>query len=132
MKEKPIPFSTPMVQALLNTKPNTWPPEPIDASKPCKGMTRRVMLPQPPLGAGFRGWCIEGNKKDIGSVGCVKPESDCFIVGRAKPRYEVGDVLWVRETHTPIGHDKENYILIDYKADLEKLWHQYEFERVEV
>jgi hypothetical protein len=34
MKEKPIIFSTHMIQALLNTKPGTWPPEPIDASKP--------------------------------------------------------------------------------------------------
>ena len=44
---KPIIFSTPMVQALLNTKPGVWPPEPIDASKPCKSQTRRVIKPQP-------------------------------------------------------------------------------------
>jgi hypothetical protein len=29
MKEKPVLFSTPMVQALLNTKPGTWPAEPL-------------------------------------------------------------------------------------------------------
>jgi hypothetical protein len=47
MKEHPILFSAPMVQVLLNTKPNTWPAEPIDPSKPFKWMTRRMMKPQP-------------------------------------------------------------------------------------
>ena len=40
---KPILFSEPMVQALLNTKPGVYPAEPIDARKPCKSQTRRVM-----------------------------------------------------------------------------------------
>jgi hypothetical protein len=34
MKEKPILFSTPMAQALLNTKPGAWPAEPIDPDRP--------------------------------------------------------------------------------------------------
>jgi hypothetical protein len=55
MKEKPILFSTPMVKVLLNTKPNTWPPEPIDPSKPYKWMTQRVLKPQPrEIGKGER------------------------------------------------------------------------------
>lgn len=33
---KPILFSTPLVKALLNTKPDVWPAEPIDDSKPFK------------------------------------------------------------------------------------------------
>jgi hypothetical protein len=47
MRELPILFSTPMVQAILNTKPNAWPPEPIDPNKPYKWQTRRVIKPQP-------------------------------------------------------------------------------------
>lgn len=42
MKDIGIIFSTPMVQAILNTKPNVWPAEPIDPSKPFKSMTRRI------------------------------------------------------------------------------------------
>jgi hypothetical protein len=47
MKEKSILFSTPMAQALLNTKPGVWPAEPVDPSKPYKWQTRRVINPQP-------------------------------------------------------------------------------------
>jgi hypothetical protein len=46
MKEKPIIFSTPMVEAILNTKPGVWPPSAIDPQKPYKSMTRRVIKPQ--------------------------------------------------------------------------------------
>jgi len=44
---KPIIFTTRMVTALLNTKPYSWPAEPIDPEEPCKSMTRRVIEPQP-------------------------------------------------------------------------------------
>jgi len=40
---KPILFSTPMVRALLNAKPGTYPVQPIDSSRPCKSQTRRVV-----------------------------------------------------------------------------------------
>jgi len=42
MKEKPIIFSTPMVQAILNTKPGIWPAEAIDPQGPFKSQTRRI------------------------------------------------------------------------------------------
>lgn len=46
MKERPIIFSTPMVQAILNTMPNVWPPQPIDPAKPFKWQTRRLVIPR--------------------------------------------------------------------------------------
>jgi hypothetical protein len=39
---KPILFSTPMVRAILNTKPGAWPAEPADPEKPFKWQTRRL------------------------------------------------------------------------------------------
>lgn len=38
------------IRAILNTKLDTWPPEPIDASKPYKWQTRRLTKLQPPPG----------------------------------------------------------------------------------
>jgi hypothetical protein len=82
MKEKPIIFSTPMVQALLNTKPGTWPAEPIDAGRPFKFMTRRVIKPQPiPPKTAYEASVLE-----------------TLLFGER--RYSVGDILWVRETFT--------------------------------
>lgn len=46
-KEKPIIFSTPLIPAIQNLKPGTWPPEPIDPGKPWKWQTRRIIKPQP-------------------------------------------------------------------------------------
>jgi hypothetical protein len=85
MTEKPILFSTPMVRAILNTKTNTWPPEPIDASKPCKGMTRRVVVPQPE--------CITDKGIYIDRKGSVLFQNKASKLGK----YQVGNVLWVRE-----------------------------------
>jgi hypothetical protein len=104
--EKPILFSTPMVRALLNTKPNTWPAEPIDASKPFKFMKRRVVKPQPENPSRL---IIEyGKLKDIWrGVGMIWNSKTL-----GKPHYDVGDIIWVRETFTksPEG----DYI---YRAD---------------
>ncbi|GMO64503.1 MAG: hypothetical protein Ta2A_12110 [Treponemataceae bacterium] len=92
MKEKSILFSTPEVQALLNTKPNTYPPEPIDASKPCKGMTRLVA-----------------------KCACDCLDDKCFQYPKCpKPKYQVGDVLWVRETWSDFYAPETPFI---YKAD---------------
>lgn len=44
---KRIPFSATSVRAIQNTVVGSWPPEPIDANLPVKGMTRRVIVPQP-------------------------------------------------------------------------------------
>ena len=75
MKEKPIIFSTPMVKALLNTRPGVWPPEPIDPSKPFKSQTRRVV---PETKAEFIHVYADGKTT-------------------VKPKYNAGDILWVRE-----------------------------------
>ena len=42
-KEKPIIFSTLLIPAIQNLKPNVWPPEPIDPGKPWKWQTRRIV-----------------------------------------------------------------------------------------
>lgn len=76
MKFKPMAFSGPMILALLNTRPNTWPPEPIDPSKPCKGVTRRIMKEQPP-----DGW---------GGVSCLA------ALAKHAP-FQPGDGIWCRE-----------------------------------
>ena len=39
-------FSGPMVLALLNTKPDVWPAEPLDPAKPFKWQTRRLISRQ--------------------------------------------------------------------------------------
>jgi hypothetical protein len=105
MAEKPILFSTSMVLALLNTKPGVWPAELIDF-KPYKWMTRRVIKPQPDtrcqlivedgkLKEIWRGDCWVWNEKTIG-----------------KPKYNIGDILWVRETFTKT--EEGDYI---YRSD---------------
>ena len=40
-------FKDEMVRAVLNTRPGTWPPEPIDPSRPFKWVTRRLFRRQP-------------------------------------------------------------------------------------
>jgi len=102
---KPILCSTPQVQALLNTKPDIWPPEPIDQSKPLKSQTRRVVS-------------IASNED------CH--ESDCgeelHAVSRGygvsyeralSPRYKPGDILWVRETWCELSKLDDNDQPID-------------------
>lgn len=95
---KPILFSTPMVQAILEGR---------------KTMTRR-MLPE---------WCSEFGSAEIVlnpelcdkkalEYNEIKPKQyygtfACFDNGEEhlKCKYEVGDILWVRETWRPIEQD---------------------------
>ena len=119
---KSLYFQHPMVQALLNTKPGTWPAEPIDSRKPCKSQTRMVMKPQPILESGkpdFWHWndCVWAN----GGLGF--PESG--IADHAP--HKVGDKLWVRETWRCMGFDDGDHgfeddddgrrILLQYKDE---------------
>jgi hypothetical protein len=114
--DKPILFSTPMIPPLLNLKPNTWPPEPIDPSKPFKWQTRRPVKPQPTFESGYDTpyenelgiyWKTEESYSDIESLMADMIE---------KSPYQPGDVLWVREmwanTWTP--GDDTGFV---YKAD---------------
>ena len=84
---KPIIFRTDMVQALLNTKPGVWPAESIDASKPCKSQTRRVIIMPK-----------DAPKGRIPFIDDVPyPTLGVHAFWQVKPKYKVGDILYVRE-----------------------------------
>jgi hypothetical protein len=89
MKERPILFSTKMVQAILAG---------------CKTQTRRIVKPQPPNGCEDKDpildWCNYNNEK--GYQNCymsweteLHPDGFHNVVS---PYGKVGDVLWVRES----------------------------------
>jgi len=101
MKEHPILFSTPMVQAILDGR---------------KTMTRRVVKPQPIVVCGRDGkafqseYCLDGFQKretENGRNICVP----C-------PYGKIGDVLWVRETwqETTWMHKDDEFYGYIYKA----------------
>ena len=97
---KPILFSTPMVRALLNTKPGVWPPEPIDSGKPFKSQTRRVIKPQPYFIQSSCRWKWEIPKSKIIKCEAVLSASREwweYLHPNQYP-YKPGDILWVRET----------------------------------
>ena len=109
---KPILFSTPMVKALLNTKPGTWPAQPIAPGRPCKSRTRRVIKPQPEYNFLHDGpidgewfWTEFDTDDDMMDWW---PSYDKGL----SPRYQAGDKLWVRETH--VLTNRGNPV---YKAD---------------
>lgn len=83
---KPILFSTPMVQAILAGR---------------KTQTRRVMKPQMNLTTSQMQLYLDTIENCI-----TKP---------IKPKYQVGDILWVRETWKP---DCNNFNGYCYRADL--------------
>lgn len=93
MGVKGIAMSAPMVLALLNTKPDLWPAEPIDASKPFKWQTRRVIKPQPYLYADATAWKWEG--KEVANY-WPKNETPSPIITWEAP-FQPGDLLYVRE-----------------------------------
>lgn len=105
MKEKPIIFNAEMVRAILNTKPNVWPMEPIDASLAWKWQTRRVIKPQPEYKPNVYGyWQDEddGIFKWTYQVpietypGCIY--NDLRLFGKKGICHYQVDELWVRET----------------------------------
>jgi len=89
---KPIIFSTLMIQAILDGK---------------KTQTRRIVKPQPPQfmdyfekrGDGFKAYMVPGEPCDYPLI---------------KPRYQPGDILWVRETWAKRIHSDNRYY---YRAD---------------
>ena len=102
MKEKSIIFSTPMVEAILNGK---------------KTQTRRVVIPQPGKDDPNIRYCtLEGFQ-------CAPPGEEIWADTdegesvQLKPKYEKGDLLWVRETWTCKGtNDKDLRALISYEC----------------
>lgn len=89
-KERPILFSTPMVQAILEGR---------------KTQTRRVIKPQPEL--------MNDNLHLNWKEHYYKLPSE---LARLNPYGQPGDILWVRETWAEVHHhDGEKFIA--YKAD---------------
>ena len=90
---KPILFNTDMVQAILEGR---------------KTVTRRVVKPQPPATA-----YIAKVRNDYGwSFWKDDPQKHYM-----KPPYQPGDILWVRETWSPVNVRPRRYI---YKADVDR------------
>jgi hypothetical protein len=114
--EKPIIFGTPMVQALLNTKPGIWPAEPIDPAKPFKSQTRRIPKNYDDL------MSAHDDLYNIGTPEGTEYQSLEEMFMNACP-YHVGDVFWVREKWCKLWKLDENDLLIEgtekyyYSAD---------------
>ena len=114
---KPILFSTQDVKALLNTKPGTWPAEPIDPGRPCKSQTRRVVKDPPCRLEAQSSYRYDGTFDDDGCHYVEKlmpngePTEKYFNIGKAP--YQVGDKLWVRETF----YDGDMQGKMIYRAD---------------
>lgn len=80
---RPILFNTEMVKAILSGSKIT---------------TRRCVKPQPQVELKHKlGYCVDGDKKDIGKFGFASTECGGKIL-YVTPPAKVGDVLWVRET----------------------------------
>lgn len=84
-KAKPILFQTGMVQAILRDR------DP-------KTATRRPVRPQPKKSMVHKlGWCMAGDREDIGKYGFgSRPHGGDVMF--ARPPCELGDILYVRET----------------------------------
>lgn len=80
---KPILFNTEMVRAILKER---------------KTVTRQLIKPQPTKNMIHKlGFCVDGDKKDIGKFGFGSHECGGHV-RYVKPPYLLGDVLYVRET----------------------------------
>lgn len=93
MAIKPMLVNTEMVHAILEGR---------------KTVTRRVVKPQPPATA-----YVSKGRSDYGwSFWEDNPEKHYM-----KPPYRPGDILWVRETWSPVNVRPRRYI---YKADVDR------------
>lgn len=89
MNWHPILFQADMIRAVLNCKPNVWPAEPIDPSKPFKWQTRRI--DRRFMDAIEVAYYINlGSPKDSGFV----IDEDVAI---RCPYGRIGHMLWVKE-----------------------------------
>ena len=105
---KPIIFSTNGVKALLNTKPGTWPAEPINSSRPCKSQTRQVLKPRYRHKNGETGFEVSTGVKHGGRYVHIIDEHGS-ITRDYRPPYNIGDKLWVRESHVFTNHGNPVY-----------------------
>ncbi len=100
IKEIPILFSTPMVQAILDG---------------CKSMTRRIIKPQPELFYVF-GKTIDAVDEKVVFKVMALGGRDCYI----SPPHQPGDRLWVKETWSKnLNPKSDNFGGFEYKADYE-------------
>lgn len=95
MKQRPILFSTPMVQATIRGR---------------KTQTRRIFKPQPTEKHDQSGYITALGKDGINYFGFKENETNIFDAIEC-PYGQPGDVLWVRET---FQQDGEDYL---YKAN---------------
>ena len=80
---RPILFNTEMVEGILEYR---------------KLNTRRIVKQQPKKDMKYKlGYCVDGDKKDIGKFGFGSHECGGHVL-YVKPPALVGDILWVRET----------------------------------
>ena len=105
---KPIIFSTNGVKALLNTKPGTWPAEPINSSRQCKSQTRQVLKPRYRHKNGETGFEVSTGVKHGGRYVHIIDEHGS-ITRDYRPPYNIGDKLWVRESHVFTNHGNPVY-----------------------
>lgn len=117
---KGISFTTPMVLALLNTRPGVWPAEPIDPSKPFKWQTRRIVKPQPFDGA----YCTKCLKDTYACACEFKTDAAadrCTKSARLKdqiPRFKTGEIAYVKEgIYKGEYWDGSGNYVIRYSAD---------------
>ena len=101
MNIKPILFSTEMVQAILEGR---------------KTQTRRITKPQPE--EGIITTAFDFKKGFYASKIKIEENPDRFEITKLfKPKYQTGDILWVRETwQTTWNENKKSWDTI-YKAD---------------
>lgn len=117
--EKPILFSPLMVNAILN---NT------------KTMTRRVIKHKHSIEEVRPVMRCDQNEKDWGKFILTDENGEDFLI---KPRYQVGDVLWVRETWCYVMYDHCHDLLEGandknqnvYKASVHSDWIKYAKEK---
>jgi len=102
MDIKPILFSTPMVQAILAGR---------------KTQTRRIVKSRHESGLFQIGRTMDGVIIEITSLDWdERPKND--NTNDIKPRYRIGDIMWVRETWTPlVNGGPEGFNLYGFKAD---------------
>lgn len=92
---KPILFNTEMVRAILDGR---------------KTVTRRVVKPQSKYKY-FSGWITSSSDSSL--VGCamfsIFADGGC-AVNYAKPSYQVGEILYVRETWSPVSVKPKRFL----------------------